>query len=83
MNAVAEKAYERKAHAQFETQPYKKVVTGGASIEAAGGVGALALAVLRLAGIIPLQFVAITAICAGVALFSAGGTIGARFSRLL
>jgi hypothetical protein len=84
MNATAEKTYESEVlHAQFEAQPYKKLIVGGSIIEAVGGFGALALAILGLAGVFPLEFAAIAAICIGAALIIEGGAIGARFSRLL
>jgi hypothetical protein len=84
MNAIAEKAYESGVlHAQFEAQPYKRVIAGGSVIEAVGGTGALALAILGLAGVFPLQFAAIAVMGIGAALAFEGGAIGAKFSKLL
>jgi hypothetical protein len=84
MNALAEKEYGSEVlHTQFEAQPYKRLIAGGSMIEAVGGVGALALAILGLAGILPLEFAAIAVICVGAALVFEGGAIGTRFSRLL
>ncbi len=84
MNAIAEKTYGANVlHAQFEDQPYKKVIAGGSVIEAVGGFGALVLAILGLTGICSLQFAAIAVMCIGAALVFEGGAIGTWFSRLL
>jgi len=60
-----------------------EVVLGGSSVEALGGIVAIVLAVIGLAGIFPLPLAAISIIALGVAFLSEGSAIAARYSELL
>jgi hypothetical protein len=60
----------------------KDVAAGGSLIEALAGIGAVALAILGLAGILPLTFAAICAIALGAALLFEGGSIATLMGRL-
>jgi hypothetical protein len=59
------------------------LAAGGNIVEAIGGLGAVILGMLGLFGMLPLLFAALATICLGVALFFAGGSVAARYSRLL
>jgi len=67
-------------------QPEKErtlaLVSGGTSIEAVAGVGTIVLAILGLAGVIPVYMTAIGTIAAGAGLFFAGGAIANRMTYL-
>jgi hypothetical protein len=60
-----------------------KIVTGGSLTEALAGVGAVLLAILGLAGIMPGYMASIATIAIGVALLSEGGAAAARWSRIV
>lgn len=60
-----------------------EVVLGGSSLEALGGILAIVLAVIGLAGIFPLTLAAISIIALGAAFLSQGAAIAARYSDLL
>jgi hypothetical protein len=58
-------------------------VAGGSLAEGFAGVGAIALSIIGLAGIMTTWMVAIATILVGAALLFEGGAIGARFSSLV
>ncbi len=58
-------------------------VAGGSLIEGIAGTGAIVLAIMGLAGVMPLLLGGIAAIAIGLALMFEGGAIGARFSSLV
>jgi hypothetical protein len=55
----------------------------GSIVEAVGGVGTAALAIIGIAGVLPQELAAIASIAVGAALLAEGGTVAARFARLL
>lgn len=55
------------------------VLTGGASLEAIGGGGAVVLAIIALANTLPFYLTAIACICVGGALVSQGSAMAARW----
>jgi hypothetical protein len=66
-----------------EEERSAEVVAGGSMVEAIAGVAAVVLAILGLAGLLPVYLLAIAAIAVGVALLFEGGAIAVRYSRLL
>ncbi len=67
----------RKPPARAETTT-REVAAGGSFVEAIAGTGAVILAVLGLAGVLPVTFASIAMIALGGALLLEGGSIGAR-----
>ena len=60
------------------------VVAGGSSVaQGVAGAGAIVLAILGLAGILPFYMAAIATIAVGAALLFQGGSLAARYSRIL
>jgi hypothetical protein len=70
-----ERVHEEERSAEF--------VAGGSLTEAIAGLGAVVLAIVALAGLFPAYLGPIAAIVLGVALLFEGGSIAARYSRLL
>src|SRR3954463_13893972 len=66
-----------------EHEKSMKIVTGGSLTEALAGGGAVVLAILGLAGILPWYMTAIAVIAIGVALLAQGSTAAARWSRII
>lgn len=62
---------------------YGRVVAGGSMIEAIGCAAAIVLAIIGLSGILQPYMTAVAVIAIGASLLFEGGTVGARFSRLL
>jgi hypothetical protein len=60
-----------------------EVVAGGSMVEAIAGVSAVVLAILGLAGLLPVYLLDIATIAVGLALLFEGGAIAVRYSRLL
>jgi hypothetical protein len=60
-----------------------KLITGGSLTEALAGGGAVLLAILGLAGVMPGYMAAIATIAVGVALLAQGGAAAARWSRFV
>jgi hypothetical protein len=60
-----------------------EVLTSGSTIEAIGGISAVVLAIVSLAGLLPVYLTAITAIVLAAALLFQGGSIASRFFRLI
>lgn len=60
-----------------------RYVTAGSVIEAVAGAGTATLAILGLAGVLPIEFAAIATIAVGVGLLFQGGAIAARFDDIL
>lgn len=60
-----------------------RVVSGGSITEAVAGAGAVVLAILGLADILPGYMAAIATIAIGVALLAEGSAVAARWSRLM
>jgi len=60
-----------------------RFVAGGSMVEAVGGAAAVVLAVLGLLDILATLLAAVAVIAIGMALVMGGGTLAARFSRLL
>jgi hypothetical protein len=60
-----------------------KIVTGGSLAEALGGGGAVLLAILGLAGILPGYMACVATIAIGVAFLAQGSAAAARWSRIL
>jgi hypothetical protein len=58
-------------------------LTGGSVIQAVGGVATVVLAIVGLAGVVPVYLAAIAAIVLGATLLLQGMAIAARFSSLL
>jgi hypothetical protein len=59
-----------------------EVASGGSSIGAIAGAGAGVLAILGLAGVLPVYMTAIATIALGAGLFAEGGALGAATSKL-
>jgi hypothetical protein len=55
-------------------------ITGGSSLEALGGAGAVVLAIIALAGFIPFYMTAIATIAIGGALLAHGAAVAARWN---
>lgn len=66
-----------------ETERTMELAAGGSALEALGGIGAVVLAIVGLSGVLPLYMTAIAVIVIGAALLSEGGSLAARFSKLL
>jgi hypothetical protein len=66
-----------------EEEKSAEVVAGGSTVEAIAGVVAVVLAILGLAGLLPVYMLDIATIAVGVALLFEGGAIAMRYSRLL
>jgi hypothetical protein len=60
-----------------------EVVSGGSMVEAVCGLGGVVLAIVGLAGLLPMYLLAIASIAVGVAFLCEGGAIAARWSNLL
>jgi hypothetical protein len=60
-----------------------EVISGGSLAEAICGIGAIVLAIVALAGTLPVHLSAIAAIVLGGGLLLEGAAIGARFGKLL
>jgi len=60
-----------------------RIAAGGSIVEAVGGAAAVVLAILGLLDILPVSMASVAVIAVGAALFIGGGTLAARFSRLL
>ena len=58
-------------------------IEGGSTTEAIGGAAAIVLGILGLLGILPVSLASVAAIAVGAALIAAGGTIAARYERIL
>jgi hypothetical protein len=67
---------------QPEKEKMLEFVSGGTEIEAIAGIGVVVLAILGLAGILPLYMTAIATIVAGAALLFGGGAVASRFDYL-
>lgn len=65
-----------------ERERSTQFVAGGTSFEALGGLTAVVLAIIGLAGTLPVSMVAICAIVIGGALVFKGAAIGARLTRI-
>jgi hypothetical protein len=79
----AETPYVTRRETESEQTKSIKVVAGGSVTEAICGVGAVVLAILGLAGLVPGYMAAIATITFGVALLAQGGAIASRWSRLI
>jgi hypothetical protein len=66
-----------------EEQKSIEVVTGGSIIEAVDGLAVVVLAILGLAGVVPLYMAFIATIVLGVALLFEGWALASRYSKLL
>jgi hypothetical protein len=66
-----------------EEEVSAEVVAGGSLLEAACGIGGLVLAIVGLAGVIPVWLAAIAAIVLGAGLLLEAAAFGARFSKLM
>lgn len=60
-----------------------RIVTAGSIVEALGGMSAVVLSILGLAGLARMTMVAISIIAIGAALLFAGGAMASRFSQLV
>jgi hypothetical protein len=60
-----------------------KIVAGGSITEALCGIGTVVLAILGLAGLVPGYMAAVATLAFVVALLAQGGTLAARWSRLI
>jgi hypothetical protein len=60
-----------------------EVVAGGSTAEAIGGIGAVVLAIVGLAGVLPVEMARIATIVLGAALLFEGGSLVSRFSKVL
>lgn len=58
-------------------------IAGGSAIEAIGGIGAVVLTIIGLAGIVPHLMLSIAVIAVGAALVVEGAAIAAEYSRVL
>lgn len=70
-------------HVPEEEVTDMEVVAGGSIFGAIAGGGALALAIIGLAGVYPYYMLTIATICAGGALVFVGGSIATRYSKLV
>jgi len=57
-----------------------QVVTAGSVVEAIGGVGAVVLAILGLAGVAPQAMIGVSIVAVGAALLFASGAMASRYS---
>lgn len=60
-----------------------QIVTGGSAMEIIFGAGAATLGILGLAGVLPVLFITIGIMAAGVGLMFAGGSIAAKYRDIL
>ncbi len=60
-----------------------EVLSGGTMLEAIGGIAAVALTILSLAGLMPVLLTSIAVIAIGAALFMEGTSIAAEYRELL
>jgi hypothetical protein len=60
-----------------------RIVTAGSIVEALGGMSAVVLSILGLAGMARMTMIAISIIAIGAALLFAGGAMASRFSQLV
>ncbi|HKI44687.1 MAG TPA: hypothetical protein VKA08_05045 [Balneolales bacterium] len=60
-----------------------EVLSGGTMLEAIGGIAAIALTILSLAGLMPVLLTSIAVIAIGAALFMEGTSIAAEYRDLL
>jgi hypothetical protein len=60
-----------------------RIVTAGSIVEALGGIGAVVLSILGLAGLERMTMIAIAIIAIGAALLFAGGAMASRYSHLV
>lgn len=60
-----------------------EMLAGGSIAEAAGGAGAVVLAILGLVGVLPVVFLSIATIGVGVALLFEGAGVAARYEEAL
>lgn len=67
---------------QPERERTLELISGGTGVEAIAGVGTVVLAILGLAGIIPLYMMAVATIVAGAGLLVGGGTAASRINYL-
>lgn len=67
---------------QPEKDKTLEFISGGAGIEALGGIGVVVLAILGLAGVMPMYMTAIATIVAGAALLFGEGMMASRFGYL-
>lgn len=58
-------------------------IESGSTTEAIGGAAAIVLGILGLLGILPISLASVAAIAVGAALIAAGGSIAARYERVL
>lgn len=58
-------------------------LVGGSTTEAVGGTGALVLAILGLAGVVPHFMLSIAAIALGAAILTEGASVAAQYNRIL
>ncbi|HEX5400610.1 MAG TPA: hypothetical protein VFY06_16305 [Verrucomicrobiae bacterium] len=80
MNGTAEQTH---APGTFLGAGSRKIVAGGALFEGIGSAAAIVLTILGLAKLLPADLTAVAVIGIGISLLFEGGTVGARFSRLL
>jgi hypothetical protein len=80
MDIAAQHGYQ---DARREEKSSAGVVTSGSTAASICGLGALALAIIGLAGAYPVFLVTIATIVAGAALMFEGGAISARVSKLM
>jgi hypothetical protein len=80
MDIAAQHGYQE---ARREEKNSTGVVTTGSTASSICGLGALALAIIGLAGAYPMFLLAIATIVAGAALMFEGGAISARVSKLM
>ena len=66
-----------------EERAITPVITGGSMVEAVAGAAAVVLAILGLLDLLAASMAAVATIAVGMALFIGGGTLAARFARLL
>jgi len=60
-----------------------RIVTAGSIVEALGGIGAVVLSILGLAGLARMTMIACAIIACGAALLFAGGAMASRYSQLV
>jgi hypothetical protein len=77
------RAEENQALRPNEEERAAEVIAGGSVAEAIGGIATVVLAIVGLAGAIPVYMAAIGAIVLGAALLLEGFAVAARFSALL
>lgn len=81
------KDFETPGSQQSETtlgqQRAMRIITAGSIVEALGGIGAVVLSIIGLAGLARTTMIAISIIAIGGALLFAGGAMAARYSQLV